>query len=70
MASPSLLELLSGTAGFVLLVFMTALSVYWLLFPLLVYSKLNRIAKTLEALRKETEDAREWMKQTAGERLP
>ena len=65
-------ELFAGGAGLLLLVFIAALGVYWLLFPWFVYTKLAKIAKHLESMEKSQrdmalvqrnfmQDARAWM---------
>ena len=49
-------ELFSGVFGLVLFVIFLALAIYWLLFPMMVCSRLDKIAKAVAALEKTTSD--------------
>lgn len=49
-------ELFSGVFGLVLFVLFLALAIYWLLFPMMVCSRLDKIAKNVAALEKAAAD--------------
>jgi hypothetical protein len=46
----------SGAVGLVLLILAVAISIYWLLFPIMVCRRLDKIAKNLAALEKNAAD--------------
>jgi hypothetical protein len=48
----------SGIVGIFVIIFALVLAVYWLLFPIIIYSKLSKVERQLDKLNRESQDWR------------